>query len=737
MYLAANLVAVPVQVLLITPPFTQLNTPYPATAYIKGFLNTQGISSYQVDLGIEVFLTLFSKEGLRELFELKSPEAGWSENALRIYRLRHYYEQSIDAVIAFLQGKQPTLADRIIQRQWLPEAGRFNQVEFVLEQFGTMGMQDMAKHLATLYIEDLADYIQEVVDPHFGLSRYAEQLGRSARYFDELHTQLQTEAGMVDRMLIQLLAEYVETQQPSLVCFSVPFPGNLYSAFKAAQWFRKNHPHIHIALGGGFPNTELRSLQDERVMDYFHFISLDRGEAPLLQIIRYLQGDIQANALLRTYVMQDGKLCYFGSEACSDIAAEATGTPDYTQLKIDNYVSVIEVANRMHRLWSDGFWMKLTMAHGCYWAKCTFCDVRLPYIADYEPMAAKLICDRMETMMAQTGRNGFHFVDEAAPPMLMKALALEIIQRKLTVSWWANIRFEKRFTGDLCKLLHQAGCIAVSGGLEVASNRLLELIQKGVSVEQVARVTRHFTEAGIQVHAYLMYAYPTQTVQETVDSLEMVRQLFAAGVLQSAFWHRFALTVHSPIAVNPNAYQIHIKEKEDGPFANNDLTYDEQKPVDHDRFSFGLRKSLFNYMQGQCLDKPLQEWFDFSIPSTRVAPNFIESCLNEETLANHPPHAQVFYGGPMPDIVTETQSKKGRQRVVMVFTFETKRKTLRVNIPEDRGVWFYEKLKQWQVKPETMVAIEADYEAQGWEDFDLFWYNKPVSNLAEVGLWVL
>jgi len=56
-------------ILLITPPFTQLNTPYPATAYLKGFLNTKGVASYQMDLGIEVLLRLFSKHGLNALFE--------------------------------------------------------------------------------------------------------------------------------------------------------------------------------------------------------------------------------------------------------------------------------------------------------------------------------------------------------------------------------------------------------------------------------------------------------------------------------------------------------------------------------------------------------------------------------------------------------------------------------------------------------------------------------------------
>ena len=199
----------PVQVLLITPPFTQLNTPYPATAYIKGFLNSRNIASHQVDLGIEVFLALFSKEGLQTLFNHGNPLSTWSENTNRIYRMCHKYIETIDDVISFLQGKQATLADRIIQRRWLPEAGRFKQVDYVLEQFGTMGMQDLAKHLATLYIEDLSDFIQEAVDPHFGLSRYAEQLGRSARHFDILHEQLQSESSLVDGIMLNLLKHSV------------------------------------------------------------------------------------------------------------------------------------------------------------------------------------------------------------------------------------------------------------------------------------------------------------------------------------------------------------------------------------------------------------------------------------------------------------------------------------------------------------------------------------------------
>src|SRR6188508_1961662 len=107
-------------VFLITPPFTQLNTPYPATAYLKGFLNTRGIPSYQADLGIEVMLAMFSRHGLSHLFTSINQHAEISTNAARIIALQDDYIRTIDAVILFLQGKNSTLAHLITKRNFLP-----------------------------------------------------------------------------------------------------------------------------------------------------------------------------------------------------------------------------------------------------------------------------------------------------------------------------------------------------------------------------------------------------------------------------------------------------------------------------------------------------------------------------------------------------------------------------------------------------------------------------------------
>ena len=580
-------------VFLITPPFTQLNTPYPATAYLKGFLNTKNITAFQADLGIEVTLALFCKQGLQRLFvKVENAPNPLSENAARILALKDDYIFTIDAVILFLQGKNATLAHLICKRDFLPEASRFAQTDDLNWAFGTMGTQDKAKHLATMYLEDLSDLIMECADAHFGFSRYAERLGRSANSFDELYAAMQQPYTFIDEILIDILKQRMAAVQPKLVAVSVPFPGNLYTSLRCGQWIKEHYPGVKVAMGGGFANTELRSLSDKRVFEFFDFITLDDGEAPIENLVAYIEGTKTIDELKRTFTLINNTVTYINNKACADYKQGQVGTPDYSDFLLDKYISAIEVVNPMHSLWSDGRWNKLTMAHGCYWGKCTFCDISLDYIKLYEPVAAQLLCDRMETIIAQTGENGFHFVDEAAPPALMRALALEILKRNLTVSWWTNVRFEKSFTKDLCLLLKASGCIAVSGGLEVASDRLLALIDKGITVSQVARVNRNFTNAGIMVHAYLMYGFPTQTAQETIDSLEMVRQLFKLGVLQSAFWHLFTMTAHSPVGLHPEKYQVKKQTEAIGTFANNDIAHIDLTGADHETFGFGLEVAI-------------------------------------------------------------------------------------------------------------------------------------------------
>ena len=719
------------KILLINPPFTQLNTPYPATAYLKGFLNTQNVSCSQMDLGLETILRLFSKNGLTQLFAQASENLDEaSENAFRIYSLRESYISTIDAVIGFLQDDDPTLSHFICERNFLPEASKFEQMEDLEWAFGSMGIRDKARHLATLYLEDISDFIVELVDPHFGFSRYAERLGISANSFDELYKELYLESSLITEMMLALLIDKIEAEKPTLVCLSVPFPGNLLAALKCGQWLKKNHPNITVAMGGGFPNTELRSLSDPRVFKFVDFITLDDGEAPLMELLAHLNGDLEKENLKRTFTLVDGEVKYLNGSLNPDIKQEKVGTPDYTGLPLKKYLSVIQLTNPMHRLWSDGRWNKLTMAHGCYWGKCTFCDVSLDYIKNYEGSSATLTVDRMEQLIAQTGERGFHFVDEAAPPALMKAIALEILKRKLVVTWWANIRFEKSFNHDLCRLLAASGCIAVSGGLEVASDRLLELIAKGVSVEQVAKVNDNFNRAGIMVHAYLMYGFPTQTAQETIDSLEVVRQMFEMNVMQSAFWHRFAMTAHSPVGLNPEKFKVKAVNSTIGAFANNDLQHEDPTGANHDQFGEGLKKSLFNFMHGIGFELPLQDWFEDEVPETSLPPDLIEGFLAEpDERALKQTARLIWLGGPVSYDISEG-----------VLTIETRQETIHLECPIAAGQWLLEILNKLTPTSENSMSLrdfEGGFSDNHLDDFEAFWESELLETLQEIGLLTL
>ena len=726
-------------ILLVTPPFTQLNTPYPATAYIKGFLNTKNISTFQADLGIDVILSLFSKQGLIDLFETET-FGQLSKNSKRILALKEHYIQTIESVIQFLQGRNSTLSHAICSDNYLPTASRFNQLEDLEWAFGSMGLQDKAKHLATLYIEDISDYIVDNIDSNFGFSRYAERISSSAHTFDDLYNQLKAPNSYITNLTLPTLDAYLKKVNPKFVVISVPFPGNLFSALKCGEFIKQNYPHTKVHVGGGFPNTELRTITDARLFEFVDFISLDDGEAPIEQLYNHLTQDTKKETLKRTFTLVDGEIKYFNTPVIKDYSQKDVGTPDYTGLRINEYISVIEVANPMHSLWSDGRWNKLTLAHGCYWAKCTFCDISLSYIKDYEPSKAELLVDRIQELVAATGENGFHFVDEAAPPKLLRDLALELIKRKVSISWWTNIRFEKNFSSDLCDLLKQSGCIAVSGGIEVASDRLLKLIDKGVDLQQLANVCSNFTDNGIMVHSYLMYGFPTQTDLETINSLEVVRQFFEAGIIKSGFWHQFAMTAHSPVGLEPERFNVESILKSDGSFANNDRPHIDNVGCDHEKYSQGLKTSIYNYMHGAGFELPLQNWFDFDSKQTTLAPNFIDLLLENGAPFTLKPNTKVVWLETIPEAEVYTIKKKGKVKEMsrLVFNTKTNQFTIKGNVNQIKGIHAILQLASVNSEnPTNFKNFEAVYTELANEDFGQFMETENFDVLKENGLLFL
>lgn len=600
------------RVLLLTPPMVQLNTPYPATPVLTGFLKEQGIETYQADLSLEVALKLFTPEAVSDAI-----------NALKGRRVKkslqnfvangERYCDLVAPVVRFLQGGAPELAWRFASPDSLPEGRHFLELtpdeetdaeDTLTALFGSQGIEGRAKMRASLFLDDLAEYLGEALDSDFAFAKYADHLAVAAPAFDPILKRLNGKPSYVDRILDKLVSELLARYKPDFVGMTAPFPGTVYGAFRIAKAVRQYAPTAKTILGGGYVNSELRDLTDERIFDFFDYISYDEGFAPLLGILG-LGPSIRTRTRGTSPELLMAHRCLMADEPCR------VRVSDYTGLDLNRYLSLVETTTPMHRLWSDGKWLKVQLASGCYWHKCKFCDVALDYIGRYAAPDPKQAVDAMLAMRDSTGVYSFHFTDEAIPPSLCKGIAEEILARGETIVWWGNIRFDKGFTPALAELMARSGCIAVTGGLECACDRLLEAMSKGITCASAKAVCRAFAAAGILVHTYLMYDYPSETRAETIAALDFVRKLFAEGSIQSAFWHRFALTVHSPLAANPpqGLKPGEVVEPKDGRFALNEIPYEFEGARTEPQIGEALSLATYNYMIGRGLELPAKFWF--------------------------------------------------------------------------------------------------------------------------------
>jgi hypothetical protein len=615
------------KILLITPPLIQPNTPYAATPLLTSWLRSQGYEAVQEDLSLKLLLRFYSREGLSALCDALAGdedlaafvEAG-DEDLAAFVEAKDDYLETIDEVMAFLQGRAPELAAQLSTPGWLPAgpalASAVEENEALGWAWRGLDQEGVARHLASLYLDDLAEAAR-VVDPAFGFSRYGESLARSLSEFAPFGASLEGPDTLFTRWLRELAAEVLMAHLPDMVALTVPFPGCLPGALRIAQAVKKLRPRCHVTMGGGYVNTELRALRDPAVFEWVDSLTLDSGMLPLLRLAEYVSGGCGPERLVRTFLPAGGggnspldRSVVFYDSGEEPVRHAALPAPVYEGLLLDRYFGLFEVLNPVMRLWSDGRWNRLVLAHGCCWSRCAFCDTTIDYICRYDPADAGTICDWMEAVMAETSFNGFHFVDEALPPDLLERVCDEILRRGLVVEWWGNIRFEKRLSRALIRKMAQAGCLAVTGGLETACDRSLALMQKGIRMADAERVIRDCAESGILTHAYLMYGFPTQTLREVEQALERVRRLMDRGWLHSGFWHRFALTTHSVMTTEPARFGLVVGARPDGGFAVNEIPFEASFDYDLEAVGEGLHAAMYNYNLGVGLDLPVAHWIE-------------------------------------------------------------------------------------------------------------------------------
>jgi radical SAM superfamily enzyme YgiQ (UPF0313 family) len=668
-----------VNVLLVQPPFVQLNAPYPATAYLASFLRTAGHEARIVDLSIELFRRIFCAEGLSRVFaeagerlsgRLGSFDAPTRENLVRYLSNAVRYVESIDRIVGLLASGDDALAHALSTAARFPWGHRSEG--FLEANDGSIGAAD-APMLASLMVEDVADFIRFALDPDFSLVRYAETKASSQPDF-RIVEQAARESWLFATFLRPLVADTLRgSGRPDLVCVTIPFPGTLPGALAfAAEAKRILGRRLPVAFGGGYVSTELRSLRDPALFGYADFLCYDAGFGALAALLEHLRTG--NDTFHKTIVLRDGWLVahgfdgadleHFQAEPMYEIgpsprAAEWRAVderairevfPEYAGLDFSRYVRIVEGANPMHALWSDTKWLKARLAHGCYWRRCAFCDTSLEYIARFAPASPERLHAHLAAQAEPAGQHGVHFVDEALPVPHLVRFALENLRRGRPLSFWGNARLDRRLTPDACAVLAEGGLVGLSAGLEIATPRGFESTRKGITLEGAVASLAALKANGILAHAYLIYGWPRQGERDLVDSMEIVRQLFASGLVDSAFWHRFILTRHSPIYAEWKAGtrpDLKVIEPE-WTFGSNDLSFEGEDRFE--RYGAGLDEALGAWMEGHGLNRAVTAWFSFKVAAPSVPAGRVDRLVRAARRAHEAPPAgsgrrAVWLGG--------------------------------------------------------------------------------------------
>ena len=715
------------KVVIIQPPIVQLNTPYPSGAYLqdffkklKSFSNLDSQLSpvafelakkagYQIDsvewkdLSIELFHRIFSKEGITQLFHntkekaLKMAlEAENQGDEITAYNLRRYvltkesWINWIDKIVALLvenKSGRETLHE-FVRSAHVPRGSR---METYLANLNREVSVDDGYLLASLALADLADYITTVYDNNFALIRYAESICASDLSKEEILKT--TNSPVLKDYLSPLVENLINTvaasqQEPSfLFCVSVPFPGTFAAAMFICKQLKSTFgKNALITLGGGYVNTALRSVNQVELAAYIDCFSYDRGYSFYTEL---LANGLPAAAAYQTESVFGGEVAQGKANQTKTSSTSSNRqelleienfmtknvVPDYEGIDFSKYPRLADDINPMHRIWSDGAWLKAYLAHGCYWHRCLFCDTKLDYVNCYKPVNIKNLYSSLLEQAKKSGVYGVHFVDEAAPPKMLEDFAS--LNKDKALTFWGNIRFEKAFSRDLADILAKGGLIGVSGGIEMACGEGLSNINKGIDIKTLVFSLAAFKEAGILTHAYMIYGYYNETPQMLIDSAETLRQLFKAGLLDSSFFHKFTLTKHSTLFAeweagkHPDLHPIFPKNN----FTDYELHFKGEEKSE--KYGAPLSLAINAWMHKKSLDKPVEKWFNFPMPKPTVKKDFVEKALEEYEIAKNQSYKEKMPSALssadfawLPDSVEILPSGKNQFQLSWVFMGE-------------------------------------------------------------------
>jgi len=514
----------PEGILLINPPFSYLKGPYGAIPQLAGYLKSKGIPVRAEDLGAQ-----FSRD-----FLTPAAVANGARHASERFR-----ELNDEKNLGPRQKVEYNILLRVL-REYTLRAGMINWLAMPFADFADIQESEAQAHLMLLASMPYFPEIFLADHKYMNPSRFSPFSTRQilASTSDRSHyTNLFGKA--IDRLWA--------SAPPRIAGFSIVFSNQIIPAFQMAAMIKRRDARVHITMGGPTISIFFRRLGNPDLFDLIDSLIIDDGEIPLELLYHAVGGQNGAvDEIPGVICRKDGRV--YRKTAAEPLAIGDLPAPDLSVFDLDVYL-----------VKKDRLFFPIRLGRGCSWQKCAFCRTDHPLCRMHQESGVAHIFELLRQLYHEQGLRNFFFSTESADPLLLEQLCRRILKEGLSIEWVTHTRVSREMSKARCELFAKAGCRHMAVGVESLSDRILQLMRKGITVNLVRKVLGEIGGA-LPLTAYMMVGFPSETRGEALATYESISRLKALGQLYAFSYSMFVLQQGSEIFANPSGFGITLPE---------------------------------------------------------------------------------------------------------------------------------------------------------------------------------
>jgi hypothetical protein len=522
-------------ILLLNPPFTDSRGPYVAIPQLAAYLKQKGIPVAAADLNAG-FLQRFLTPG------------AIARGAVHV---KERFRQLNDAgSLSLRQMIEYNLLLRVL-REYPALSGTVNWLSTPFADF-----QDIRESEARGFLMCLASM------PYFPEVFMADHKFISPGRYSCFSSRQLLESAAEESRYTELFRQEIERVWPSpaprLVGFSVAFSHQIVPAFQMAAVIRRMDPGVHITMGGPSISIFFRDLKNPALFALVDSLVMDDGEIPLEQLYHALgRPPAAVHAIAGVICRKDGQVSM--TPPAPPLGLTDLPAPDLGVFDLDGYLAP-----------KERILLPVRFSRGCSWKKCAFCRTRHPLCRDEQEPDADYLFETLRRLYQDQGLRNFFFSTESANPALLEQVCRRTLAAGMSIEWVTHTRVSRELSRQRCALFTAAGCRHMAVGVESMSDRVLQLMRKGISVSLVHKVLETIAGA-MPLTAYMMVGFPSETHEEALATHAAISRLKQAGLLNAFSYSMFVLQQGAEIHANPSAFGITALEHDPDEDLNPDI----------------------------------------------------------------------------------------------------------------------------------------------------------------------